>query len=125
MITCSQLVQFGFVTSAAHPTRFQVLNNPRSFSTYYFRQAPSLPLSHYVEREAALASNQGFPYLDEVRGTALVTEAAIGVENAVSLQPAPTCGVLTGLIPITELVSSTSFSTSRSIGVQVVSVRRG
>jgi len=117
-------VRFCLVTSVAKLTCSQISKNSRSFSTHAFRQAPFVPLSHYIDRETTLAFSQDYSACQQ-KGGDISTEVATGVENALRVRPETSAKLISNLLPITELSSSRLFSSNRNISIRVVSVRRG
>lgn len=117
-------MRFCFVTSVAKLTCLQISKNSHSFSTHAFRQAPFVPLSHYIDRETTLAFSQDH-YSCQQKSGDISTEVATGVENALRVRSETGAKPISSLLPITELSSSRLFSSNRNISIRVVSVRRG
>ena len=117
-------MRFCSVTSVAKLTCLQISKNSRTLSTHSFRQAPIVPLSHYIDRETTLAFSQDHNYCQQKDG-GISTEVATGVENALRVRSEIGAELTSNLLPVTELISPRLFSSNHNITVRVVSVRRG
>jgi hypothetical protein len=117
-------------TSVTYLDKFassQNSQNRRGASTQSFRQAPLRPLSHYIDREAALVATEFTRSTIKIDHSALIAETAVGVADSFREHVSTFIDhdASFGPAPLTELRSTNSFSSNRSMPLQVVSVRRG